>query len=190
MIFYKNLRFSKKILRFSRKNLGLSKKIQGFSRKILRICLPLRLGDNTTVDTHCKLGGTGTVPELCRWRPGGAAGPLDSDLAYGFMYRAGHWKANRAKKFIGGGTRSEDLSTVVRRIKNHRLKRLSAKNNENKKRYNGGFPAEFLVFGPYRKLRQASRSISSNFHRNRTAGELVNTQKRHFPIICLFSFTQ
>ena len=53
-----------------------------------------------------------------------------------------------------------------------------------------GFPAEIHVFGLYRKVREGSRSISSNFHRNRTTGDLANTQKRHSPIIVLFSFIQ
>ena len=52
------------------------------------------------------------------------------------------------------------------------------------------FPVEFLVFGLYRKLQEGPRSISSYFHWIRTTGDLVNTQKRHSPRICLFSFTQ
>ena len=44
------------------------------------------------------------------------------------------------------------------------------------------FSSEILVFGLYRKVWDWSRSISSNVHRNRTAGDLVNTQKRGCPI--------
>ena len=46
------------------------------------------------------------------------------------------------------------------------------------------------MFGLHGKLREDSRSISSNFHRNRTTGDLVKTQKMSFPEKLLFSFTQ
>ena len=73
---------------------------------------------------------------------------------------------------------------MVRRINNYRVFVLTAKKNKKFKRCNGGFPAEILVLGPYRKVWDWFRSISSNYLRNRTAGELVNTQKCHYTIMC------
>ena len=69
------------------------------------------------------------------------------------------------------------------------VKKMFGEKNEKLKRYNGGFPAEFLVFGPYRKVWEWFRSISSNFHRNRTAGELKHP-KNVISRYVLFSFTQ